>query len=118
MKKTLSVVSMFIIISLLSSVSGCKKEEIKNPDLIVRTAYEAIPERERRTIKNWENAKVENFKSEKDYIVRNLETDNSENSNGINAVRVTFQVPNSELGDISVYINKKSKKVLWIDERK
>lgn len=95
---------------------GCNSSSNEDK-AIIKNAYEALADSDKKTIKDWENAKLENYKSDQDHAVANLKNGASTNIKSMDTYKVTFKVPNSMLGDIKVYIDKKSKDVLGIDLR-
>jgi outer membrane murein-binding lipoprotein Lpp len=110
MKRILNFLLIFAVILLSFSMAGCSPLSSTDKASVVKTAYASMSDNDKKTIKDWEKAKLEEYKADKDYEVRDLQGDTSTNIKDIDTYKVTFKVPNSVLGDIRVYVDKNAKK--------
>jgi hypothetical protein len=117
MKTKLNIILVIIIAVMIFYVIDCTKARYQNIDSIIKNAYKFIPDDTKGTIKDWEYAEVSNFKATSDMNISEFHSDKTININNIDTIKVTFSVPNSLLGDITVYINKKTGKVIGIQSR-
>jgi hypothetical protein len=108
---------IFIIIVIFSLFfTGCSSYS-KYPEEI-KLAYDSIHPSSQKTIKDWKEAKVQEFTPDKDLEVTN-EEDKQINIKGFEIIEVAFNTTDEEsLGPIVVYLDKDTRKVLGSGLRK
>jgi hypothetical protein len=88
------------------------QEEIKH-------AYDYVHPIPRKSITNWKNARVEEYISDKEMLVHNRLTGEQINIIGVPTLKITFKTDEKDSGgQIVVFVDQKSKKVLGSVPRK
>lgn len=114
----LKKISMFVFLSFIFFIAGCSSYS-KYPDEIKR-AYHYVDQKSQKTIKNWKNAKVEEYKPTEELSIIDKKGGKYRlvNIKGIKTLKITFETTEDPfLGPIVVFIDKNSKKILGIGGR-
>lgn len=111
---------LFLLVSFCILITGCEKQATST-EAIVEKAYSCIEsQEERNTILDWKDSRVTeiDYSKEQSHKIWDIDTNKEVDLKDKHVYRVVFRVKDKMVhGDISVYVDKRTNKVLGVDLR-